>query len=425
LPPKTQNELLAAWQNPGRCVVSVCMLAYNHEPYVRDALEGVLGQQTDFAFEALVHDDASTDRTADVIREYADRYPLVVKPIYQTVNQLSRGVKVSVEFNFPRIAGDFVAICECDDYWTDPRKLAKQVAAMRQRPECGLCFHPARQIDCSASPGPDKIIGRYRTGPGILPPEDVLLRRAGSIPTASCLVARKEFDEYVRFRRQHPHMTGDVAMQFLAARRNGACYLDDAMSVYRWFSQSSWTRGYRSTAAAAAAHEMSMIRTYRDIDAFTRGEHSGCIRRILLTRLFWYAQQILSDQPERHARFRRQARACLDSAFRERLARPGRWLVYGTGLGAQLAIECIPPDRVRAILDQDPAKQGTQFLGHPVLSPSALSDFSDAFVVVALPGRADAIAEDLARRFNLPRSQFFSMDGPLLPWVDDFAHTLA
>ena len=121
-------------------LVSVCTLAYNHAPYIRECLDGILMQKTNFAFELLIHDDASTDGTADIIREYEAKYPDIVKPIYQTENQYSKGVKVSITYQFPRAKGKYIALCEGDDYWTDPLKLQKQVDFMEANPDYGLCY---------------------------------------------------------------------------------------------------------------------------------------------------------------------------------------------------------------------------------------------------------------------------------------------
>ena len=108
-------------------LVSICCITYNHEKYIRDAIEGFLMQKTDFPFEVLIHDDASTDGTADIIREYETKYPDIIKPIYQTENQYSKGIKISATYNYPRAKGKYIALCEGDDYWIDPYKLQKQV----------------------------------------------------------------------------------------------------------------------------------------------------------------------------------------------------------------------------------------------------------------------------------------------------------
>ena len=121
--------------------VSISCLVYNHEPYLRECFDGFMMQKTNFDFEVLVHDDASTDNSASIIREYETKYPDIFKPIYQTENQYSKGVKVSATFNFPRAKGKYIAMCEGDDYWTDPLKLQKQVDFLETHPDYVMCSH--------------------------------------------------------------------------------------------------------------------------------------------------------------------------------------------------------------------------------------------------------------------------------------------
>ncbi len=132
--------------NKQKPLVSICCLTYNHAPYIRECLDGFIMQQTSFPFEVLVHDDASTDGTQDIIREYEAKYPDIMKPIYQTENQYSKGVKVSLTYNFSRAQGKYIALCEGDDYWTDPLKLQKQVDFLESHPECSLTYHACKNI---------------------------------------------------------------------------------------------------------------------------------------------------------------------------------------------------------------------------------------------------------------------------------------
>jgi len=131
----------------GTPLLSICCLAYNHEPFIRQCLDGFLMQKTDFPFEVLIHDDASTDKTADIIREYEAKYPNIIKPIYQTENQYSKGVKISTKYQYSRAKGKYIALCEGDDYWTDQQKLQKQVDFLEQNEEYSLCCHRYRIID--------------------------------------------------------------------------------------------------------------------------------------------------------------------------------------------------------------------------------------------------------------------------------------
>ena len=119
--------------------VSISCVTYNHEPFLRECFDGFLMQQCDFEFEILVYDDASTDKTQEIITEYQSKHPGIFKPILQTENQWSKGVRgINVKFNFPRVKGKYIALCEGDDYWIDPLKLQKQVDFLEQNQEIGL-----------------------------------------------------------------------------------------------------------------------------------------------------------------------------------------------------------------------------------------------------------------------------------------------
>jgi len=120
-------------------LVTIWTTTYNHAPFIRQCLEGILMQKTTFSFELLIHDDASTDETADIIREYEARYPNIVKPIYQTENLFSKGGGITRKFLLPRSQGKYIAACEGDDYWTDPLKLQKQIEFLESHPDYTIC----------------------------------------------------------------------------------------------------------------------------------------------------------------------------------------------------------------------------------------------------------------------------------------------
>ncbi|MCQ2304430.1 MAG: glycosyltransferase [Bacteroidales bacterium] len=123
------------------CLVSISCFTYNHEPYIRQCLDGFVMQQTNFRFEAIVHDDASTDGTADIIREYAEKYPDIIKPIFETENQYSKHDGSLGRIMNEACTGKYIAMCEGDDYWTDPLKLQKQVDFLEEHEEYSMCFH--------------------------------------------------------------------------------------------------------------------------------------------------------------------------------------------------------------------------------------------------------------------------------------------
>lgn len=132
-------------------IVSVQCMAYNHEPYIRECLEGFVMQKTNFRFEAIVHDDASTDGTADIIREYAEKYPDIIKPIFETENQYSKHDGSIERIMNEACIGKYIALCEGDDYWTDRYKLQKQVDFMEGHPDCSVCAHNSLVYNTNAN----------------------------------------------------------------------------------------------------------------------------------------------------------------------------------------------------------------------------------------------------------------------------------
>jgi glycosyltransferase involved in cell wall biosynthesis len=140
-------------------LVSICCITFNHEKYIANTLKGFLMQKTNFAFEIIVHDDASTDHTASIIREYAERYPHMVQTILQSENQYSQGRKPFI-LTFNQSRGKYIALCEGDDYWVDPDKLQKQIDFLEAHPESVGCFHDCITVDEEGLPQEDYFKGR-------------------------------------------------------------------------------------------------------------------------------------------------------------------------------------------------------------------------------------------------------------------------
>lgn len=127
--------------------VSICSITYNHAHFIRECLDGFLMQKTNFNYEIIINDDCSTDETTEILREYEEKYPHLIKVIYHEQNQYSQGVReIFQKFVFPLVKGKYVALCEGDDYWTDPLKLQKQVDFMDGHPDFSLCFHDVAYI---------------------------------------------------------------------------------------------------------------------------------------------------------------------------------------------------------------------------------------------------------------------------------------
>ncbi len=143
----------AAWPVGTSPVVSVVCWSYNHEAYIAQAIESFLAQETSFPVEIIIHDDASTDRTADIARSYGEKYPRLFRNIIQPRNLLQNGRDIN-EPPYAHARGKYIAICEADDYWTREDKLQKQVDFLECHPECAGVFHRGHAVDARRNPIP-------------------------------------------------------------------------------------------------------------------------------------------------------------------------------------------------------------------------------------------------------------------------------
>jgi len=258
-------------------LVSICCITYNHENYIRDALEGFLMQKTDFPFEIIIHDDASTDATADIIKRFEEKYPDIIKPIYQIENQYSKGKRASL-FTFKAARGKYVALCEGDDYWIDPLKLQKQITEMEKHPECYISFHPAiqRWVDGNRN---DSIFGFYSDKTTIFSAEDVIMGGGGFMHTGSIVLNRLAIPRIISFFDIAQEASiGDYYIQVLGAEHGGALYLPDAMSVYRSGVPGSWSERMRSNPELLGISFRSRIICNEKMSDFTENKYTKLFR---------------------------------------------------------------------------------------------------------------------------------------------------
>lgn len=216
-------------------LVSICCITYNHEKFIRQALDGFLMQQTYFPFEIIIHDDASTDNTANIIREYETKHPNLFNALYQSTNQKSIYKSgMNPRFNYPRAKGKYIALCEGDDYWTDPYKLQKQVDFLETNPDFNICFTRANTLmgdKLELHPIPAiSTEGVYTF--------DDLLEHYNFITTAS-VVFRKKFSTIPEWIYQLPY--GDMGLYFLVSKNSKIKCLPEITSVYRIHEKGMWS----------------------------------------------------------------------------------------------------------------------------------------------------------------------------------------
>lgn len=265
-------------------VVSIYCAAYNHEKYIEKTLNGFINQKTDFKYQVIVHDDASTDRTAEIIKKYETQYPDVIHAIYQKENQYSQDKDIVKEFILPQITGKYVAICEGDDYWTDSEKLQKQVDALEKHKECFFCVHRVEEV----------MENEEKTGV-LFPPEDIAtgvispqeflkMTRKYSFHTSSYLFEKKRWVEYQEnppeFKTVCP--VGDEAYMLYFAQLGPVYYIQDKMSCYRRGVPSSWSKIQNSGNIVEKKIKINkqMAKTILLYDEFTNHRfHDICCKR--------------------------------------------------------------------------------------------------------------------------------------------------
>lgn len=238
---KTETEIMKNWNFYDDPVVSILCTSYNHENYIEEAIDGFLMQETDFPFEIIIHDDASTDNTANKIKPYAEKYPNIIKTILQKENQYSQGKKVFF-FMLEKAKGKYHAICEGDDYWIDSKKLQIQIDLMEQNPECYMSFHAAEERFDHDKYG--KIVAQQAKRNKIFSTSEIILGEGGFCPTASIVLRREVVSNLPSFFHDAP--IGDYFLQIFGSLHGGALYIDKVMSVYRIGVVGSWSHSMKN-----------------------------------------------------------------------------------------------------------------------------------------------------------------------------------
>lgn len=227
--------------------VTVIVISYNQVKYIREALEGLVNQQTNFTFELIVHDDASSDGTQAIIQEFYEKYPKLIVPILQAENQYSKKTNILEDYVIPQCRGQYIAFCECDDRWIDMKKLQKQFDVLNQREDCSICVHEVRTIDTEGNRKEETF-----------PPQNLL--------KSNQIMSTNEFLKYDRYLFQtssyflrksvflknkdlayklSSFLNGDECWLRVAISEGSIYYISECMSEYRLGVEGSWSTKYQ------------------------------------------------------------------------------------------------------------------------------------------------------------------------------------
>lgn len=273
--------------------VSICCVTYNHEKYIKDAIEGFLSQKTDFDYEIIIHDDASTDRTADIVRQYETKYPDKIHGIYQEENQYSKhiGTSIGKAYVHPMCRGKYIASCEGDDFWIDCNKLQIQVDYMESHPECSLYLHNGLRIN-SGDLSIEALNPYNCDNEKDISPAELITLYNNHPPTASLLYKRELTDgaDYIW------KSTGvDQAMRLYALTIGSVHYNSRIMSVYRFAVKGSCTEKICENGQYTFNSYLGMICFFFQFDKYTNHRYHIWITEEIYKNVRWFLYAFKSN----------------------------------------------------------------------------------------------------------------------------------
>lgn len=261
--------------NSSEIIVSVYSKVYNHEPYIRSALEGFISQKTNFKFEVIVHDDASTDNSAKIIKEYAEKYPDIIKPIFQTENQYSKKISILKTFIIPKIKGKYVATCEGDDYWISCHKLQKQVDFLEHNPDYVACTHNTIMLK--------KKIFFYKKRMFSKGDRDLYISSflKSGYHTSSLMYRREYLFNRPDFTTKQPGV-GDFPLAIYLALSGKIKFFDENMSLYRYSTPGSWSSEQKNDLGKQILNTKNAINMLKAANEWSEYQHDKPIKDIIL-----------------------------------------------------------------------------------------------------------------------------------------------
>lgn len=281
LPVKPETEIIAGWHTSASApTVSICCATYNHEAYIEDAICGFLAQETNFPFEVIIRDDASEDGTTAIVKQYAARYPNIVKAVINPENEFRKGIRPSQIW--PKLAsGKYLAICEGDDFWTSPHKLQKQVELLERHPEAVMSVALTdffRQED--------GVVERVRTTTASSSELIYFEELQGLYFHTSTYVIRAIlFSAVVRDHFFGNTAMGDTALRAILITHGPFAVLPEVVSVYRITGAGIWT-------ALSQEHRLAWeFQVAKRLTTTLTGRHSDAQR----TKLYGISRQLMSS----------------------------------------------------------------------------------------------------------------------------------
>lgn len=256
-------------------LITISLVVFNQEPYLRQAIESCLSQNTNFDYEIIIHDDLSSDNSAKIIREYAKAHPDIITPIIQTMNQFSKGIEINAQIVIPRAKGKYIAFLEADDYWIDSNKLQSQVDFLESHPEVSMCFTATKRIFPNSSKKPE--IYRFSNHDTVVSAKDVILLGGNLVDMGSAVVRRSIFDDLPEW--YSCIQIWDLTVPLLSIIHGNVFYINKVTSVYRYNTPGSWTQKNVKNYERRKNTLRKSIKTLESYDSQTNFQYHKFIKR--------------------------------------------------------------------------------------------------------------------------------------------------
>lgn len=270
-------------QDKKNTLVTIWCTSYNFGMYLKSAFDSFLMQETSFGYKVFVYDDASTDNSAEIIRDYIDRFPELFDAYLSPVNLYKTPERQELfdKLRKTKCHGKYIAYCEGDDYWTDPYKLQKQISFMEENPEVVLTGHASQIDNCETG-----VMESFHPmdHSGYMSPSDVIMPEIGILHTASTIYRK----DIAVFDSDFPRAdVGDYPSMLHALSKGLIYYFDDEMSVYRYRHAGSWSSATEKNPKSFSSHVLTMVRFLDKYDCYTSYKFHEHIKR----RMIWWVMR--------------------------------------------------------------------------------------------------------------------------------------
>lgn len=270
----SESEILRMWASDQNVSVSVVCPTFNQVAYIEGAIIGFLKQKTTFRFEIIIHDDASSDGTTDIVEKYSREYPNLIKTIIQSENQHSKGGFKPAAHGAKFASGRYIALCEGDDFWVSEYKLQSQFCALEKFPDVDLCIHDAICIDEDGELS-GYLFPVWASQPKLIEYEHVFTSSGQFAPTASMFIRKELFSKLPPFFFKAP--IADFFLEALAGGK-GIYYIPEKMSVYRRGLAGAWSSTVLRDVEKRIKFNNAMLLALSDLRSYLDSSVAGLVK---------------------------------------------------------------------------------------------------------------------------------------------------